>query len=120
MFCPECKAEYQLGFTRCSDCQVELVEELKETDSVEASEVPGSGGSDYVVIANASGAYEDSQICSFLDANGIPAQIRSNTQRKPYSMGIWPVQIVVPREFAFAARQLLEKADRGVLEIEEE
>jgi hypothetical protein len=35
-------------------------------------------------------------------------------------MGIWPVQIVVPREFAFAARQLLETADRGVLKIEEE
>jgi hypothetical protein len=87
---------------------------------MELAETSGSGDSEYVVIANASGAYEDSQICSFLEANGIPAQIRSNTQRKPYSMGIWPVQIVVPREFAFAARQLLETADRGVLKIEEE
>src|SRR5437879_5496681 len=25
MFCPQCKAEYRPGFTRCSDCDVELV-----------------------------------------------------------------------------------------------
>ena len=29
----------------------------------------------YVVVAVATGSFEDSQICSFLEANGIPAQI---------------------------------------------
>jgi hypothetical protein len=28
MFCPVCKAEYRQGFTRCADCDVELVYEL--------------------------------------------------------------------------------------------
>ena len=28
MFCPLCKAEYRPGFTRCSDCDVDLVETL--------------------------------------------------------------------------------------------
>jgi hypothetical protein len=28
MFCPICKAEYRLGFIRCSDCDVDLVEKL--------------------------------------------------------------------------------------------
>jgi hypothetical protein len=27
MFCPECRAEYRPGFTRCSDCDVGLVHE---------------------------------------------------------------------------------------------
>jgi hypothetical protein len=27
MYCPQCKAEYRQGFTRCSDCDVELVHE---------------------------------------------------------------------------------------------
>jgi hypothetical protein len=32
MFCPDCKAEYRPGFTRCSDCDVALVERLDESD----------------------------------------------------------------------------------------
>lgn len=28
MFCPECRAEYREGFTRCADCDVDLVAEL--------------------------------------------------------------------------------------------
>jgi hypothetical protein len=32
MFCPECTAEYRPGFTRCSDCDVALVERLEETE----------------------------------------------------------------------------------------
>lgn len=30
MFCPVCKAEYREGFTRCSDCDVDLVDTLPE------------------------------------------------------------------------------------------
>ena len=30
MFCPQCKAEYRQGFTRCADCDVELVENYME------------------------------------------------------------------------------------------
>jgi hypothetical protein len=32
MFCPDCKAEYRAGFTRCSDCDVALVERLEEAE----------------------------------------------------------------------------------------
>jgi hypothetical protein len=28
MFCPECRAEYQPGYTKCSDCDIDLVLEL--------------------------------------------------------------------------------------------
>jgi hypothetical protein len=31
MFCPECKAEYRPGFTLCSDCQTDLVEDLPQS-----------------------------------------------------------------------------------------
>jgi uncharacterized protein with PIN domain len=30
MYCPQCKAEYRQGFTRCADCDVELVENYAE------------------------------------------------------------------------------------------
>ena len=32
MFCPECKAEYRDGFTRCADCDVDLLERLPESE----------------------------------------------------------------------------------------
>ena len=31
MFCPNCKAEYIKGVTRCSDCEIDLVENLSES-----------------------------------------------------------------------------------------
>jgi len=33
MFCPQCKAEYRFGFTKCSDCGVDLVEHLPDDSS---------------------------------------------------------------------------------------
>ena len=30
MFCPKCKVEYRPGFTRCSDCEVDLVDAFPE------------------------------------------------------------------------------------------
>jgi hypothetical protein len=33
MFCPECRAEYRPGFTRCADCEVELVHEIRGHDN---------------------------------------------------------------------------------------
>lgn len=34
MYCPKCKAEYREGFSKCSECDIELVKELP-IDSVE-------------------------------------------------------------------------------------
>lgn len=33
MFCPECRAEYRPGFSRCPDCDVDLVHEMHEQDT---------------------------------------------------------------------------------------
>lgn len=33
MYCPQCKAEYRQGFTRCADCDVELVYEAPSSAS---------------------------------------------------------------------------------------
>ncbi len=36
MFCPVCKAEYRFGFTRCADCDVDLVEHLSDAKEAAA------------------------------------------------------------------------------------
>lgn len=37
MFCPQCRTEYRVGFTHCSDCHVALVERLTEAASPSSS-----------------------------------------------------------------------------------
>ena len=40
MFCPECSTEYRPGFTRCADCDVDLVQELPAGASEAKAERP--------------------------------------------------------------------------------
>lgn len=118
MFCPQCKAEYRPGFIRCSDCDIDLVDRLPDEpdDRIEPQDVSPT---DLVVVATVHDPIEEGQICSFLQANGIPAQPRGETAlRKAYGLGMGFVEILVPRELADAARELLDKADRGEFNID--
>jgi hypothetical protein len=45
MRCPVCKSEYREGFATCSDCHIDLVDELPANDSPNAFEVLWSGES---------------------------------------------------------------------------
>ena len=117
MFCPQCKAEYRPGFIRCSDCGTQLVDRLadEQTDSIDSRNL---GPPDFVVVTTVHDPMQEGQICSFLQANGIPAQPKGEALRKVYGTGIGFVQILVPRELADAARDLLDKADRGEFGID--
>ena len=115
MFCPKCKAEYRAGFTVCHDCNVRLVfrlpEEEEEGELVQA---------DLVRVATVQGPLEEGQIRSFLEANGIPTVIRGEAVGRTYGLtidGLGARQILVPAELAVTARDLLDRADHGELEI---
>jgi uncharacterized OB-fold protein len=45
-FCPACRSEYRAGFTQCSDCGAELVDELPVSETAEAE----PGHDDWVVV----------------------------------------------------------------------
>jgi hypothetical protein len=77
MFCPKCKAEYRPGFTRCSDCEVDLVEALPKkpsfdcavvwrssdkSDCVEACRELDDAGLDYDVLQVALGPARDMDV----------------------------------------------------------
>ena len=118
MFCPECKAEYRPGFVRCKDCDVELVDFLPSEPEITKS----TDDSPYVAVANAHGPLEEGQISSFLEAHGIPVQVQGAELRglsDVYnSLGHRGIEILVPRDQAITALDLLAKANRGELEIE--
>ena len=124
MFCPQCQAEYRPGFVRCSDCDVELVDHLEEREPAEAhsEQRVEVAYDDYVVVSTAQGPFEEGQVCSFLEAYGIPTQIRGEGVRKAYGItldGIGASKILVPRELEATARDLLARADQGELKIDE-
>src|SRR5579864_3438264 len=68
MFCPVCKSEYREGFTKCSDCEVDLVEHL--SGGTDAS----AGSSDLAVAWRGSDPSAYSAALAALQDARIPAQ----------------------------------------------
>ena len=119
MFCPRCRAEYRTGFVRCNDCDVELVDQLAQ----DTGEPAHTKESDYVVVTTVQGPLEEGQISSFLEGSGIPTQVIGEGVRRVYGLtlnGMGAAQVLVPRQFAITAIDLLEKAKRGELQIDAE
>src|SRR5687768_4269525 len=112
MFCPRCKAEYRAGFTRCTDCDVDLVHEVEENNV----EYEFATEENCEVVATVSGPLEEAQIRSFLTSHDIPNALRKKGFQRLY--GVYheshgAVQILVPLEFAAQAKELLKRADGG-------
>ena len=77
MYCPQCKAEYRQGFTRCADCDVELVQELHTTpDGFGASGEAGDSTADSEDPICSFWQGDDprihAEICELLSEEGIP------------------------------------------------
>jgi hypothetical protein len=75
MFCPNCEAEYRPGFTRCSDCDVALVERLEETDV--HSNNPELSGTPELLWTGTDAGIRDG-IVEALDAANIPYHERGD------------------------------------------
>ena len=74
MFCPQCKAEYRPGFTRCADCDVDLVVELpKEAVELRRESEPGDPNEDpFCSFWKGEDPRVHVELCSVLDEAGIP------------------------------------------------
>jgi hypothetical protein len=67
MFCPVCKAEYREGFTRCSECDTNLVASLGSSESSARREGPVLAwrGDDPVALSRVLAALQEAQIPSY-------------------------------------------------------
>ena len=73
-----------------------------------------------VVVATVQGEFEEQQLRTFLDANGIPTVVRGEALRKTHAFvldGLGEVQIMVAPEHEAAARDLIAKVESGELEL---
>ena len=77
---------------------------------------------EYVVVSTVQGQFDEGQVRAFLEANGIPTQVRGEAFRKTHGLtmdGLGAVQILVPKTQADAARDLLALAERGEMRIDD-
>jgi hypothetical protein len=77
MFCPQCRVEYRPGFTRCSDCDVDLVHELPlaRANSFQTNPGPAPGGNDedpFCSFWQGDDARLHAELCTVLDEAHIP------------------------------------------------
>ena len=108
MFCPKCGDEYRAGFTRCSDCDTDLVEKLpekREPGSLEMVTVLETGDQTLVAVAK-----------SVLEGAGIPCIARNERLQNLFGWGaigagfnaaMGPIRVQVLEEDAEAAKGLL-------------
>jgi hypothetical protein len=104
MFCPHCGIEYRAGFTRCNDCDVDLVEDLPpEEDSAEGEPVDDS--LELLWRGTQGGVFNE--ICLALEEAGIRFNQEKLDARLTFSSGYAPLDIWVPEDELEAARKVL-------------
>jgi len=77
----------------------------------------------YVVVSTVQGQFAEEQVRAFLEAQGIPTEVRGETLRATHGLsidGLGAVEILVPRQREEEARELLAAVDRGEFRLPEE
>ena len=76
MFCPQCNAEYRSGFTRCSDCDVDLVQDPPHFALAGAPPPPAEPGDPnedpFCSFWKGQDARVHAELCEVLDEAAIP------------------------------------------------
>lgn len=107
MFCPACRTEYRTGFTRCQNCNVDLVAEIPEKDSPKA----------FVVLWSGEDPILHDALCEKLAKAGIgyadiPLDVYLRKSSDPYNLKLGPrfgFVVSLARADLTAARAILEE-----------
>ena len=107
MFCPQCKAEYRSGFRQCSDCYVDLVEELpeKQSSSEEASSFSEEG---LTLLWECADEAECVGVCRDLREADIPYKVDQIPFERTERMRVkWHYRILISPSDFDRAKELL-------------
>lgn len=113
MFCPECKAEYRPGFTRCSDCDVDLVWELSSQRDRGALRTIWVGHDELSCVS----------LCSQLKEAGILYKVGQYPESRGNKMSVyWRYELAVPEGDVQRAKEIsgLPETPEVVVEEDEE
>jgi hypothetical protein len=111
MYCPECQSEYRPGFTHCSDCDVDLVEDLSAAEP----EHPGN----LIPLAEEKSSELVAELLDRLEKAEVPYVIEAGTAlamlgREEITLDApqpWEARVWIPEVFAESATRILVEVD---------
>jgi Putative prokaryotic signal transducing protein len=107
MFCPECAVEYRDGFTRCSDCDVDLVLQLPARGQADVKLAKVFATSDPALIGVAESLLDDAGI-DFLTKGAEIQDLIGGGRIGGYNLAIGPVEFWVREDEQAEARALFD------------
>lgn len=112
MICPQCHTEYRQGFTRCADCEVELVAEAPPAAlAVEGRPKPGDPNEDpFCSFWKGEDARVHAELCEVLDEAGIPHNTVFRRDHLFNLRNFTAYEIGVPFSFFERAERAVEEA----------
>jgi hypothetical protein len=113
-FCPSCQVEYRSGFTRCSDCDVDLVASLPGEIPPQADTAPV----ELVELAAFPNASEADMIQELLEDNGIGTVLRGEVDPLGIAEGNAGITLLVNRADLAEAERIYEGYFAGEMEGE--
>jgi hypothetical protein len=118
MFCPVCKAEYRPGFTRCADCDIDLVYELPKSAPLDREAIdPVWGGNNNEerlrVVWQGNDQSECVALCQQLKAARVYYDVAQDVESRSLRMQVsWRYQIGVRSSEYDRAKELLGIEDK--------
>lgn len=116
MFCPQCACEFREGFTRCSDCDVDLVPALPMTgESPDSALVRIVETDDVALIAALKSVFEDAEI-EFETRNEGLQDLIGGGRLAGFNPVLGRVELWVREENESAARELVRQTEESAEE----
>ena len=103
-FCPKCRSEYRPGFTRCTDCDLELIKSLPE----EKPEEFNQADVELIELATFPNSSEAEMIQELLEDNGISTVLRGDVDPLGLASGAESITLLVEEAKLVEAQKLYE------------
>jgi len=104
MICPKCEAEYREGYTKCADCDVELVDTI-------ILENEGYSELEEIIFKTVMTSFNQGEIAlakSLLESNNIQCFVQGESFNSLLKTSI-PVSIKVPEDYVGQAKEVLKE-----------